>query len=360
MAALFLSLTPFHSFVSLGLMAGPFKDIARHLMLIDRRSTSRIDRVAMALKASEKPGVSVMEFPTVNKVDPWRARQLLDSISDFTRDLSPAVIAVGNDRCPEFYAAVRGCPSARRVYIDDGLHSYLPQHDVKPVFVEALSKPIRRLRYGLSVERPSMLGGSRLVQDGYVLLPDWVHAGLREKSVVALRKEWFSDQWVRDISRQVAAATGLDILLGQSIDLLLLLPHPRLLKAYPALQRKIEDLAAAHVAQGKTVLVKAHPSRVQTPIEQQLRIAQGSVLVMPPELPVEVALPMLKNALVVGALTTALLSLAILGDGLVVRFLQPPKTPAAESFHHDQTQEIYRSVGIMPLDDSWPSIDQKK
>ena len=353
MKTLFLPITPFHTFVSLGLMAGPFKGGQHHLALLDRRSDGNVDQLAMALRSSQDSSVSVTEFASTKKVDSRQARRMLESISEFTDGLQPLVIAAGNDRRAEFYAAVRGCPSAKRVYIDDGLNSYFPINDAEPAWVTLLSAPVRRLRYGLSVERPPMLGGSRAIQEGYVLLPRRVHAGLRNKRVEALRREWFADPWVRSVCNQAATATGFDGLRCSSIDLLLLLPHPRFLKAYPELKKQMEDLAANYAASGRVVAIKAHP-RAWISIERQLRLPPHDLLDIPAGLPVEAMVPLLTQTLVVGALTTALMSLAMLGDGLKVRFLQPPKTDGTAGFCNDQTMEIYRSVGIEALDGTDP------
>ena len=353
MKTLFLPMTPFHTFVSLGLMAGPFKGGQHHLALLDRRSDGNVDQLAMALRNSEDSGVSLTEFASIKKLDSRQARRVLESISELTAALQPSVIAVGNDLSPEFYAAVRGCPSAKRVYLDDGLNSYFPHNDAESAWVTLLSAPIRRLRYGLTVERPSMLGGSRAIQEGYVLLPQRVHAGLRAKRVEALRREWFADPWVRSICNQAASATGFDGPRCSSIDLLLLLPHPRFLKAYPELKKQMEDLAAGYAASGRVVAIKAHP-RARIPIQRQLKLPQQDLLEIPAGLPVEAMVPLLTRTLVVGALTTALMSLATLGEGLKVRFLQPPKTHGTAGFCNDQTLEIYRSVGIETLDGTDP------
>lgn len=326
-------------------MRGPFRDQQHTFALIDQRDT-KFDHIAAALKASATPGLNVVSFPTLKKFG--RARDVLAEISDFTLELAPSTIAVGNDRRTEFYAAVRGCPAARRTYIDDGLYSYLPYRDARTPWGSRLSVAMRRLRYQMRVERPPMVGGSRAVQDAYVLLPQHVHAGLRGKPVHPLQPEWFADPWVRGICVAAAAAAGFDAARCRSIGLLLLLPNPRFLDAYPALREQIESLAADHAARGEVVALKAHP-RATVPLDQQLRMPSQAVLELPSTLPVEVLAPLLSGTRVVGTLTTALLSLALLGDRLNVQSLMPPAAPGAAGDYNDQTLQIYRSVGIQPF-----------
>jgi hypothetical protein len=346
MKTLFLPTTPLHAFFAVGLMRGPFRDHQHTLALISRLDDTP-DHIADALQASATSGVTVVRFPKLKGYGP--ARRLLGEISACARAIEPSVIAVGNDRRTEFYAAVRGCPSARRIYLDDGLHSYLPHHDVQSAWRRALDVTRRRLRYGLPVERPPMIGGSTAVQEAYVLLPQQVHEGLRGKPVQPLQPSWFADPWVRGICTAAASLAGLDTSLCRSIGLLLLLPHPRFLESYPELRQQIEALAARHAERGELVALKAHP-RAGLPLARQLKVPPHSVVELPALLPIEVLVPLLSGTLVVGSLTTALLSLALLGEHLTVHSLLPPATPGAEGHNNDRTLNIYRSVGIHPFD----------
>lgn len=345
---LFIASTPLHVFFSLGLMRGPFRDDENTLALIDQRPGDR-DYVAEALEA-EGGSPRVVRFPTLRALG--HARTVLAQISDFTRGLAPSTLAVGNDRRTEFYAALRGCPGARRTYVDDGLYSYLPREDAHPAWRQAISNWRRSLKYGLELERPDAVGASRAVQDAYVLLPDQVHEGLRGKPVEALRPEWFADPWVRQVCRAAAARAGFDVAACGPIGLLLLLPHPRFLQDYPALRRGLETLARDHAARGSVVAVKPHPRAVNTPLERQLELPRGRLLEMPARLPIEVLVPLLSGTRVVGSLTTALLSLVLLGDRLSVRCLPPPQARGAGQRYNERAYAIYRSVGIEPIDEA--------
>jgi len=348
MTTLFLASTPLHVFFSLGLMRGPFKGQAHTLVLIDQRPAER-DYIAEALEARSTSKVSVVRFPALLSVGP--ARRLLREISDFTAALAPSTLAIGNDRRTEFYAAVRGCPGARRTYIDDGLYSYLPRQDAQPVWRQNLSSWRRRLKYGLHVERPSEIGGSQAVQDAYVLLPEQVHSGLKGKPVQPLRPEWFADAWVREVCMTAAVVAGFDAARCEAIRLLLLLPHPRFLQAYPDLRQRIEALARTHAERGDVVALKAHPAGGGIPLHRQLSVPAEGVVEVPARLPVEVLVPLLSGALVVGTLTTALLSMVSLGDRVTVRSVLPQSARGAGRRYNDRAFAVYESVGIRPIDD---------
>ncbi|MBX9715931.1 MAG: hypothetical protein K2X42_04980, partial [Burkholderiaceae bacterium] len=286
MKTLFLATTPLHALISLGLMRGPYRHHENTLALINRQGQGRLDVIAAAVQCARPAGVSVVQFPRCRHAGLGPGRRLLTDISEITRQLSPSVIATGNDRRPEFYAAVRGCPTARRVYVDDGLYSYIPNYEVRETVGQGVAAVLRRLWSGIDVERPSLTGGSRAVQEGYVLLPDRVHEGLRGKPVRALQPEWFADPAIRAICEAAMAQVGLAAARCRSIGLLIILPHPRLLSAYPALRDQVEGLAARHARRGEVVALKSHPE-AGIALDRQLRLPDRHTLEIPAGLPVE-------------------------------------------------------------------------
>lgn len=348
---LYLAATPLHSFLTLGLVAGPFRARGPHVFaLIDQAPGAR-DYVADALEADPARRVEVRRFAAIGSLA--NPRDGLAAVRALAAERRPSTIAVGNDHRLEFYAAVQGCPDARRTYLDDGLYSYLPRPDTKAGWREALSNWRRRLKYGVPAERPGMTGGSRAVQDAYVLLPSQVHAGLAGKPVLAYERAWFADPWVQAICRGAAVAAGFDAARCAEIRLLLLLPHPSFLRAAPALRERFEALAADTAARGGRVAAKSHPNAGGTPVHAQLRLPEDAAIDVPARLPVEVLAPLLPAAgtLVVGTLTTALLSLVRLGPALTVRSIAP-RLPGAGRGYGERAQAIYDAVGIRPLDDS--------
>jgi hypothetical protein len=311
---LFLASTPLHTFFALGLMSGPFRDGPNRLWLIDQPPGVR-DHLGEAIEASGSLAVEVRRFAALRGTGPARAE--LRRISGLAAQAAPSTIAVGMDHRLEFHAAIRGCPLARRIYIDDGLYSYLPHQHAKPAWREWLTNVRRSLKYGVRSERPSLVGGSRAVQGAYVLLPAHVHAGLAGKPVQALEPGWFAEPVVERLCLAAAELAGFDASRCASIGLLVLLPHPRFLIADPTLKAQLATLARQHRQRGETVALKSHPNAAQ-PAHEQLGLPAGVALEVPARLPAEVLAPLLQDAKVVGSLTTALLSLALLGHSLQV------------------------------------------
>lgn len=343
---LHLASTPLHSFFSLGLMNGALRDGRQTLAVVDQPDGAR-DFIAEAIAATPSLGIAVHRYTALSPRVSSAAT--LQDISRLSRSLKPSTIVVGNDRRLEFYAAVRGCPSARCVYADDGLYSYIPSKDAKPPWRETLSNWRRSIKYGLPLERPSLVGGSRFVHQAYVLLPRHVHAGLAGKPVDALQPEWFSAAATREVCQAAAALAGVDALRCASIRLLLLLPHPRFLGPGSPLVKRLEGLAAMVAARGELVAVKLHPQARNLPLHAMLPTLPADMMEIPARLPAEVLLPVLSGSLVVGAMSTSLLTLHLLGDGLTILTLplqsQGDAVPTAEQ----RVLRIYESVGIQPL-----------
>ncbi len=343
-ACLFLASTPLHTFFALGLMAGPMRQAPKHLWLIDQPPGAR-DYLGEALEQSTAIEVKVTRFAALR--GSAAARTQLREMSAQAARIAPATIAVGMDHRLEFYAARCGCPQARRVYIDDGLYSYLPHQHAMAPWLERLSNWRRSLKYGLPVERPALVGGSKAVQSAYVLLPGQVHAGLAGKPVQALQPAWFAADAVRQTCVAAAALAGFDALACAGLGLLLLLPHPRFLQADAALKERLARLVRDHAERGQAVALKSHPHAAQ-PAHQQLGLPEAACIEVPARLPAEVLAPLLDQTVVVGTLTTALLSLSLLGRGL--RVYRLPSAAAAPSAFEAGAQRVYDAAGVQVFD----------
>ena len=345
---LYLCSTPLHSFFALGLMNGPWQGHAPTLALIDQHEGAR-DYLGEALQARSSDPLRLHRFAAIDSQA--SAQRVLRAISELSRSTQPSTIAVGNDCRLEFYAAVRGCPGAQRVYIDDGLYSYLPHRNARPGWREALSNWRRGLKYRLPLERPSLVGGSRAVQQAYVLLPQQVHAGLACKPVQAMQPAWFAHETTRDICIAAAALAGFDAARCGAIQWLLLLPHPQFLAHGSPWAAQLGALAAAHAARGEVVAVKPHPAAHRMPLREMLPGLPSTAQQLPARLPVEVLLPLLSGTQVVGAMTTALLTLRLLGPNLTVFTLPASPHQPAPSAAERAVAAICESVGIRPLPD---------
>ncbi|MFT4047683.1 MAG: hypothetical protein QM661_13460 [Solimonas sp.] len=341
--ALFLASTPLHSFWSLGLAHGPFRDGRCALALIDQRDGDR-DFIAEVLAArSDTPVREVRRFPRIGKNVASKlrnARRVIGEVAELSRRLQPAHVVVGNDRRIEFYAALAGTPEAVGAYIDDGMFSYMPMFPRQtPAPLRAGNDAVRRWLYGLPAEHPPFVGGSRAAREAWVMLPELVHQGLRGKTTRGIDAAWFRDEGVRRVCADAVGLAGVDARRIGELRLLLLLPHDAFLRENPDIARQIGRLAREHAARGLPVAFKRHPRSTAT----DTGLLPAGALEIPRRLPVEVLAPLLNDVLVVGTLTTALISLKYLGASTQVRSLsQKSVRPDAAA--------VYAAAGIAALD----------
>lgn len=343
MPSLLLAATPLHAFLALGLRQGPCAEGPAWLAWIDQPDPAAPDPLAEALDAAAWPGLRLSRHA---RLGAGGTRARLAAWQAEVRAFAPGRITVGNDQRLEFHAAVAAVPQARRIYVDDGLYSCLPHADAGPAWREALAGWRRRLKHGFPVERPGLLGGSRAVQEGIVLLPDQVHARLAAKPLRAYEPAWFATPAVRAVCLDAAARAGFDAARAAATGLLVLLPHPRFLRADPGLVATVHALVRRHRDDG--VLLKGHPNAGGVPVADQLGLTPGGWGELPARLPVEVLAPLLSGTLVVGTVTTALLTLARLAQVRVRSLPTPPGSlPAGAA-------AVYAAAGIQPLDARLP------
>lgn len=340
---LFLASTPLHSFWSLGLARGAFAGWNCSLALIDQR-TGDTDYIADALAMTPGAIREVVRFQQIGKrpIDKLRrGRAAVASIKELASRLKPDYVAVGNDRRVEFHAALAAAPGATGAYLDDGMFSYLPMKPRRTSRLGSLlSTWARRGVYGVAAEHPDFVGGSRAVTEAWVMLPGQVHAGLRDKRLRCIEPTWFQDALVKEVCAQAALAAGIDPDAVRQARLLLVLPHESFLRAHPPLLDRLRRLMEQCAARGEHVMIKRHPR------SQSESLEWPGTTEVPRRLPIEILAPLLTDALVVGTLTTALISLRLLGKSLDVRYLDVPGRSG------EQALPIYRAAGVRPLDDA--------
>lgn len=341
--ALFLASTPLHSFWSIGLAAGPFSTQHNALALIDQRPGD----VDYVVEAAQQTGFAHLSDHrrferigkgVVQKLTSARAR--MRDVQAYSAALRPDWVLVGNDRRAEFHAALRGSPSARGAYLDDGLFSYLPMPlGPQPPWKRWAVRQARRLAYGLHAEHPTHVGGSQAVQHAWVMLPYQVHAGLTEKSVHRLDPTWFRLPAARAVYAAAMTLAGIGPEQIRALRLLVLLPHDAFLREHPELLETLRGAVREHRASGHAVGLKRHPRSTGTPLPPGFE----SCVEIPHRLPAEVLAPFLDDVEIVGSLTSALITLVRLGHHVRARSL-PSTAPI-----HPRVSTVYGAAGIGPL-----------
>lgn len=347
---LFLSSAPQHSLWYLGLATGPFRG-ARCALVQTHWREDRHDYLIEAISSGPRNlFAEIKSFPKlVTRLSDRLAhgRRVLESITRYARQLQPDYIIVGNDKHPEFYAALRGAPGAVGAYVDDGWGTYRsldnPHGRVSAAargLNSILSVWARYLTFGVMTERPDLVGGSRVVREAWVMIPEYVNSALSEKILRPMETAWFHDRRVIDACAGAVRLSGLDPDLLAKVRLLLVLPHDAFMRRHPQLRPALEKLARDYASNGETVAYKHHPrSRIEG-----LRLPRERCLEIPHRLPAEILAPLLGDTRVVGIMTSALIFLPRLQPAVRVQALVP-----RDSIGNPITR-IYRKMGIEILD----------
>ena len=342
---LFLSSAPHHTLWYLGLAVGRFHD-ARRVLVQTHWREDRHDYLMETLQADPQGLFAELKsFPKLVSRPSDRllhGRRILDSISKYVTQVQPDLIFTANDGQLEFFAARRGAPDAAGAYVDDGWGSYRVDDNVSPAvlawrrLMARLSIRVRRLSFGIDNDRPRRVGGSRTVQEAWVIAPEYVHGDLAAKTLHPIESAWFYDPRVISACAEAVKRSGMDPECLDRVGLLLILPHPAFLQQHPQLHGPIERLAADSARRGELIAVKHHP-RARA---DGLRLPATDCVEIPQRLPAEILAPLISDTLVVGAMTSTLIFLPRLNSRIRVQALTPPVTA------NDPVTGIYRALGI--------------
>lgn len=323
--ALFMTSTPLHSLWSLAIAAGAFPQSRCALVSIDVRNGDRdfiADAIADRLPA---PFVEIRRFDPIGKKPLKKiqnARQRIAEVKAYSKQFAPDYVAVGNDRRVEFYAALAAAPGAIGAYIDDGTATYsevAATGVTRSASMRKLANYSRSVLYGVPTEREPFIGVANAVNEAWVMLPDLVHQGLRQKPLREIRADWFHLPIVQEVCADAISRTGLDQNALRETKLLLALPHDSILRSNPGVCERLQQLLDRAHAAGECIAIKRHPRST----EMLLNISGARVIEIPSRLPLEIVAPLLTGAEVVGALTSALLYLHKLGTRIQVSTLVP-------------------------------------
>ncbi len=271
----------------------------------------------------------------------WSFRKLR-SILD---ELEPDTIAVGNDRRVEFqyamYYATYSSHHPRGIYLDDGTFTYVGRksREVRDVWID---KALKKLFYGFWWQQPESVGASEWVDDAYVAFPDLVHETLKQKVLHEINAKQFEADSMKSFSRNLLEKFDIDSNELGSLDIVITLPHASLVgdnSRYSGVMRRlVKDLSR----QGKRVGIKYHPR--QTGSDPLGLARETGVVLLPAVLAFEVLLPGLGDAIIIGDVSTTLLSSKWLRPTLRVIAI-------ANSSYQEQFLELFKTLNIDVVDD---------
>jgi len=240
-----------------------------------------------------------------------------------TASIMPSRIYVGNDRRIEFaytlHIAKRFQPSVIGGYLDDGVYTYITQKSKwhQDTFIDI---GLKKLIYGLWYFRPSIVGGSDAVQEAYITLPEYANPILKTKQCIPLKTSVLTSPQLSEFSQALLEPFDLDIDALKKLSFIITLPHESLFERSPHFKEAIIETVKEACVKGASLGVKYHP-RQEHPDPLNLR-QYGKITLLPGALAFEALLPLLHHPIIIGDVSTALLTARWLRPDLRVLSLQ--------------------------------------
>lgn len=345
---LFMVSTPLHLYNAI-VAALMHPEWEAHLFFIDQPEEQKHPYIE-ALRAWEAtPFHSVELFKTRVRGawKKWRTRrQAFTTLRLKVASIAPRRIFVGNDRRIEFAYALHIArqidPGAVGGYLDDGAYTYVYQKSRwhQDTFVDI---GLKKLIYGRWYFRPSVVGGSAAVEEAYVALPGFVNRALAHKRLHQLETVLLLSDRVKPFIDHLVAPYSLDRKALKALDLVFILPHESLIARFAQFRQTVLDSIRSAVIQGLHVGVKYHP-RQDDPDPLGLGTMQG-IMTLPNTLAFEALLPLLGHAVIIGDVSSALLT---------ARWLRPDLRVLSLRNRADTRQEamgaLFDHVGVSLVD----------
>ena len=197
--------------------------------------------------------------------------------------------------------------------------------------------------YGSWWRQPPTVGASEWIDDAYVAFPDLVHEALKLKVLHEINADWFESPQFQALTQSLLNSFDIDAEILRNIDVLITLPHASLLENGAEYAKAMQQLVKVLSLRGRRVGIKYHPR--QTDPDPLGLVGQSGVTLLPAVLAFEVLLPGLGNAVIVGDVSTTLLS---------SKWLRPAlRTIAvASGSYQEQFLDLFQALGIEVVNDA--------
>lgn len=346
MSKLILASTFRHYFLGLALTQMEPKDSV-HILFIDQKVELEKNKLISALLKVSTP------FASIEMIEPKKTHEskrqyrknTFIRIAELIQQLCPSEIIAGNDRRTEFqfamsYARRKLNVSITGSYLDDGTGSYRNMYDFNRFgafsdkYVDTFFK---KLAYGNWYSRPKSLGASHWVTKCYLTFPEIALKTLAEKENVKLDQTAFNKEQIKFHLINVVKAYGLE--LGSDIDeskpvSMFMLPHSSIVNELYSDANIIREQILS-LTKSTNVFAKYHPREAGDPLEL------GNVAtLLPSEIPAEIFLAIWNVNLVLGDVSTALMSAAWLRPNCEVRYID------TKSDHTSALKDIFKHLSI--------------
>lgn len=346
--AIYLVSTPLHFLIASSIALRQRDKQNAHLVFIDQPNLKSHPYLECESRWPDSPFLSRHIFPGRQQrgIDKLRARkEVFRQLARLAEELTPDEIYVGNDRRIEFQYLMHVATSYKPVsgvYMDEGTFTYVGRQDSGSFSDRVIDNALKKLAYGLWWKNPPTVGGSSWISEAYVAFPDLVHPLLRSKRLHALSGDTFMAEEFRRLAQIIVEYFKIDAEKLAGLDVLLTLPHESVMAKVPGYAEQIQNLVAALSARGMSIGVKYHP-RNHDPDSLQLG-ARAGVWLIPDGAAYETFLPLLGKCLIVGDMSSTLLT---------TRWLRPDLRVVAVkntgSSYFEQFQTLFQGLEIPVL-----------
>ncbi|MEZ4598182.1 MAG: polysialyltransferase family glycosyltransferase [Syntrophotaleaceae bacterium] len=323
--AIFMVSTPLHLYNALAIALKHRHDWQSHLWFIDQKDER--NPYFQVLEAWKDHPFATINYFVTNlpaTMDKIRARKkAFQRIDKLVADIQPQELLVGNDRRIEFvyamnHACRQGGLEAYGSLIDDGIYSYIDQRS-RWFQDTAAERLVKKMVYGTWYQRTRSIGGSSLIQGAFVAFPEFANSYLRRLKIEGIELDLYRSPEIRTFSEMMLESGNIDRQMLPAYDLVLTLPHESLLRRFPRFQKTIRTLVESVQRGGKRVGIKYHPRQKE---DDPLQLVSDREQLIPRTVAFEILLPLLDRPLILGDVSTVLLTARWLRPDLNVVALQ--------------------------------------
>ncbi len=312
-SVLLLASTPLHLLDALILATTTFQDNETIIVLLDQKDARYHDALQSYRQAH--PATFPFDACYLLGLKPkklWaklrNKRQNHRLLAEIIARHKPHLIITGNDRKIEFdYAmdlASRERSNVTGGYMDDGLHSYIPQNLAWYQYT-LFDTLLQRLFLGRKHAIPRLLGTSASVKTCYFYRPDLAHEALHRKQLEPLDAAALRRLPLHEILRNLSETLTKEAIPSRPDATLLILPHPSVKREIPGYQTIIDTLFALP----NPLLLKCHPRDAESPEAKRCR-NDAKCHLLPADVAMELLIFNITLRTVCGMRSSALLTLS--------------------------------------------------
>jgi len=344
-AELYFASTPLHILNSVAIASERKADC--YLLLIDQPDTENNDYFNILSNLNPTTFQKVWIFPGRIKGH-WQKlksrKETFARLDDIISQRSIDAMFIGNDRRIEFQYAMHSQhvihgKTARGAYMDEGTFTYVGRKASASFSDRIIDNYLKKLTYGSWWSNPPTIGGSEWITDVYAAFPDKVHHLLQSKNLIDLKNIYRDNKSVVRYCETLAGYFGAEAKELGELEAVLTLPHESIIDAIPGYKDSMLKMLDVLQSRGVKTGVKYHPRNTNPDI---LNAGQREdTQLLPYRIPFEAILPLLKQPLIIGDVSSTLINAAWLKPDARIISIANPSVPL-----YDEFVNFFASIGV--------------